>query len=108
MSDPWPQKCFVTSTGTSITRLDKNHIHIDFKNIQSVGLENIIDVELHSINTILNSTSHLIKFRNGGEVAFVYNNKGCLIDLFAKGVDLFLGQNNELIFSIRRSKEPNA
>jgi len=91
----------ITPSGTSIRRIDQNHLHIDFKNIQSVGLENIVDVEHHTINTIYNSRSHLIQFRNGGEVSFVYNDRGQLVDLRAIGVNLILGQNNQLIFSIK-------
>jgi hypothetical protein len=95
------KKIHITPSGVSICRVNQNHLHVDFKNIQSVGLENIVDVEHHLINTVFNSRSHLIKFRNGGEVTFVYNDKGQLVDMCAIGVNLFFSQNNELIFSIR-------
>lgn len=108
MPDPLPQKTLIKTNSAHITRLGEDHIHIDFKNISSVGLENIVDVVNHSINAIFNSTSHLIQFRNGGEVTFVYNNKGHLVDLHATGVNLLLGQNNELIFSIKPLKKSNA
>jgi hypothetical protein len=101
MSNQNEQIIQITQSGTSIKRVDQNHLRIDFKNIKSVGVKNIIDVEFHSVNTILNSRSHLIRFRNGGEVAFAYNDTGCLIDLHAVGVDLILSQNDELMFSIR-------
>lgn len=90
-----------TASGTCIRLVNKDHLHIDFKSIKSVGLENIADVEFHSINTIVNSCSHLIKFRNGGKVTFAYNHNGQLIDLSATGVNLLLSQNDELTFSIK-------
>lgn len=90
----------ITSSGAVIKRVDQNHIHINFNNIKSVGLNNIMDIECHTINTIYNSRSHLIKFRNGGEVTFAYNDKGQLVDLRAIGVNLLLNSSNELVFSI--------
>jgi len=103
MSNHNEQKIQITPSGASIKHVDQNNLHFDLKNIKSVGVKNIIDVEFHAVNTILKSRSHLIRFRNGGEVAFAYNDTGCLIDLYAVGVDLTLSQNNELMFSIRRA-----
>jgi hypothetical protein len=91
-----------TIFGATISRIDPEHTHIDFSNISSVGLENICDVEAHFINNVLGSTSHLIKFRNGGEVNFAYNTKGQLVDFFAKNVKLLFDQNHKIIFSIAR------
>ena len=89
-----------TKTGAVIKRINMDHIHIDFKNIKSIGLGNILDVDSHCVNTILNSRSHLIKFRNGGELAFAYNSNGELIELCAKKVGLCISPRDELIFSI--------
>jgi hypothetical protein len=88
-----------TASGTTARQIDQDHVHIDFKSIKSVGVANIIDVVTHHINTVMNSRSHLIKFCNGGEVAFAYNSKGELIELSAKGMGLFINQNDELMFS---------
>jgi hypothetical protein len=91
---------FTTIFGATISRIGPEHTHIDFSNISSVGLENICDVEAHFINNVLGSTSHLIKFRNGGEVNFAYNTKGQLVDFCAKNVQLLFDQNQKVIFSI--------
>ena len=93
----------ITPSGTNIRRVGEDHLHIDFKNIRSVGVKNIIDVELHAINTVLNSRSHLLRFRNGGEVRFAYNDKGFLIELLIKGVDLTLSTSDELMFFIKQT-----
>jgi hypothetical protein len=103
MSNPNDQIVHITPSGTSIKRVGEDHLHIDFKNIKSVGVKNIIDVEFHAVNTVLNSRSHLIRFRNGGEVMFAYNDKGCLIELIAKGVDLTLSSSDELMFFIKQT-----
>ena len=89
-----------TIFGATIRYIDKDHTHIDFSNISSVGVENICDVEAHFINTVLGSISHLIKFRNGGEVNFAYNTNGQLVDFCAKNVNLHIDQNHKVIFSI--------
>ena len=89
-----------TATGTAIRHIGPNHVHIDFNHIKSVGIVNILDVESHFINTIMNSKSHVIKFSNGGEVTFAYNANGALIDLSAKYVSLTISQADELVFFI--------
>lgn len=92
---------FITPPGDIITQVSHNHFHIDFKNIKSIGLENIADIEHHLIHEIFGSRSHLIKFRNGGEVSFSYNNKGGLANFQSVGVNLIVGQGNKLFFSIK-------
>jgi putative IMPACT (imprinted ancient) family translation regulator len=74
MPSPSEQIIQITPSGTRTKRLDINHLHIDFKILVRWG-KNIIDVEFHAVSTALNSRSHLIRFRNGGEVMFAWEDK---------------------------------
>ncbi|WP_174635049.1 hypothetical protein [Yersinia thracica] len=64
--------------GSLIVSSDKP-IGVDIKNLLSVGIENIIDVEKYEINTLCGVTSHYVKFRNKGEVKFSYNESGKIV-----------------------------
>ncbi|MGH8539193.1 MAG: hypothetical protein ACRETW_01635, partial [Stenotrophobium sp.] len=54
-------------------------LEIDLGTIKSVGIENIIDVKSHAINAQYGFVTHLVVFRDGGEVEFAYNNSGQII-----------------------------
>ena len=87
-----------TAAGAAITMGDDG-ISINLEEIKSVGIKNVIDVEVHQINTIVGSRSHYIRFNGGGEVKFAYNQKGQLIEFSGKNVSLNLTPENELLFS---------
>jgi len=94
-----------TSTGTTVRQISGDHAHIDFQRIKSIGVKNILDIESHRINTVLNSRSHLIKFSNGGELIFSYNSKGELIDFKAQGIAIFVNQYDEVLADQGSNKE---
>lgn len=71
-----------SKTGTS----DKP-VHMHIETIKSVGVENLTDVELHTINKVFGSVSHLIKFHGGGEVRLSYNDKGEILEFTGQHVD---------------------
>ena len=72
--------------------------NINLKKIAAVGIHNLVDVESHTINTIVGSVSHYVRFAGGGEVRFVYNTSGQLIELSAKNVITSVTHNDEIIF----------
>src|SRR6185503_9195072 len=67
---------------------------LEFDTIKSVGLENLTDVEVHTINRMFGSTSHFIKFRDGGEVRFSYSDAGQIIEFSANhiGAEILNGE----------------
>jgi len=49
--------------------------------LRSVGIRNLVDVASHEVMTIAGSTSHIVRFRDGGFTQFAYNDRGQLIEL---------------------------
>ena len=87
-----------TTAGDVIEIGEKGTANINLKKIAAVGIHNLADVESHTINTIVGSISHYVRFGGGGEVRFVYNTNGQLIELSAKNVITSVTHNNEIIF----------
>jgi hypothetical protein len=90
-----------TSGGVTMTMGAEGGISMDLQKIRSVGIKNVMDVDVHSINTVVGSRSHYIRFLGGGDVKFAYNQAGQLIELSSQNVILTLTPNDELIFSRR-------
>lgn len=87
-----------TPAGDAIEIGETGTASINLKKITAVGIYNLADVENHTINTIVGSVSHYVRFTGGGEVRFVYNTSGQLIELSAKNVITSVTHNNEIIF----------
>ena len=81
-----------SKTGTSDKPVD---MHIEM--IKSVGVENLVDIEVHNINTVFGSVSHYIRFHGGGEVRFSYNSKGEILEFTAQRVDAQILNGERLI-----------
>lgn len=73
-------------------------MHIDLHQIQSVGLDNLCDVQSHTINRIANSTSHVVRFFGGGHVQFAYNDQGQFLELSGQAVNLRLDDNDKRLY----------
>jgi hypothetical protein len=70
----------------SVSSTSQQPVNINIELIKSVGVENLLDVEVHSINRAFNSTSHYIKFFGAGEVKFAYNSDGKLLQFEGKEI----------------------
>jgi hypothetical protein len=81
-----------SKTGTSDKPVS---MHID--SIKAVGVENLVDIEVHNINTVFGSVSHYIRFHGGGEVRFSYNAKGEILEFTAQRVDAQILNGERLI-----------
>jgi hypothetical protein len=81
-----------SKTGTS----DKP-VHMHIETIKSVGIENLVDIETHTINKLFGSVSHLIKFYGGGEVRFSYNDKGEILEFTGNRVDARIENGERLV-----------
>lgn len=75
-------------------------ITVNTSNIKSVGIKNLLDIESHFIQTILNSRSHVIKFTNGGLLQFAYNKKGKLIELSSSNLRCEVSVSGEITFGV--------
>ncbi len=76
-------------------------ITIDLKTISSVGIENLVHVKSHEINELYNFISHLVRFRDGGEVEFAYNSDGVLLKCQGRKVLAVVQNGERLIFKMK-------
>ena len=67
-------------------RSDKDPVMLHIDAIESIGIENLLDVESHTINRMFNSVSHYVRFLGGGEVRLSYNDKGEILEFSAKNM----------------------
>ena len=67
-------------------RSDEGPVMLHMDSIESIGIENLLDVESHTINRMFNSVSHYIRFLGGGEVRLSYNDKGQIVEFSAKNM----------------------
>lgn len=61
--------------------LSEGSICTEMPAITRVGLHNLCEVQSHEITRIVGSTSHTVRFHDGGFVQFAYNDRGALIEL---------------------------
>ena len=89
-----------TAQGVSVSGA-KQPVSLHIESIKAIGIENITDVESHSINRVFHSVSHLIKFHGGGEARIAYDLKGELLEFEAKNLDARI-EMGERIVLVRR------
>ena len=75
----------------------KKPVSMHMESITAVGIENIVEVEQHTINKAFGSVSHLVKFRGGGEIRFSYNAKGDILEFSTKNVDAHVADGTRLV-----------
>ena len=94
----------ISTTAGDVIEIDqKGSASVNLKKIEAVGIHNLADVESHNINNIVGSISHYVRFIGGGEVRFVYNASGQLIELSATNVITTVSQNNEIVFKRKQA-----
>jgi len=72
--------------------------------IGRVGISNLAEVVEHTIVTILGSVAHHIRFVNGGELHYVFNSRGELIDLEAQAINGTVTSDGTYLFEAYRSQ----
>ena len=82
----------------------RRNISLEFDTIKSIGIENLADVEAHSINNVFNSVSHYVRFFGGGEVRFSYNAEGRLLEFVATNVVAHIANGERIM--LKRKSEP--
>jgi len=89
----------------SLSISSKHSVALAFGTIKSVGVENLIDIEVHAINKVFNSVSHYIKFHGGGEVRFSYDATGEIMEFTGSHIDAEV-HNGERILLKRKADAP--
>lgn len=81
-----------------ISGTKEGHWEIAIKQIKAIGIANLLDIEVHRINNIANSTSHFLRFRGGGELSFSYNQAGQILEFSWSKLDVAISPSGELNF----------
>jgi hypothetical protein len=69
------------------------------KKLTKVAIDNIVDVESHTIKTDDTATSHHIVFRGGGEARFSYRPNGKLLELSGTNLRINVSLDGVVTFS---------
>ncbi len=89
-----------------VVRGADGRLHVGLKELRRVGICNLTEVKTHTITTILNSTSHFIRFHGGGELSFAYTQHGQLLSLHWDNLAITFMSDNEVVFSRCTDPEP--
>jgi hypothetical protein len=90
---------FNTEQGATITTNPDGSVSLDFKHIKNIGIHNIIEVQTYNIHTVLGMVSHFVKFHNGGELRFAYNQTGQLIEFSFTRLHVNIVDGTQVMFS---------
>ncbi len=74
------------------------------ESVKSVGVENLADVEVHTINRIFGSISHYIKFYGGGEVRFSYNTEGKVLEFSVANAEAHIENGERILLKRMQGK----
>ena len=74
-------------------------VQIPLDEIRAVQVDDLAQVLEHRIVRIMGSTSHVVRFVGGGELRYVYNSRGQVIELFSTGVRASLSPERVVSFS---------
>ncbi len=86
----------------SLSLTGKANVSLHIDSIKAIGVENLVDVEVHTINRVFGSVSHYVKFFDGGEVKFSYNStSGELLEFSAAGVDAYVTNGERITLKMR-------
>jgi hypothetical protein len=107
-----PKNFSVSTTQDACTHVDANgklittykqgtDIHVD--KITSIGIAHLADVASHTVNHILNSTSHVVIFHDGGSVQFAYSHSNELLEFSANNIAIQIDESGKLMV-VRKSK----
>jgi hypothetical protein len=111
MSD-LPKNLNVYTTEDAHTHLDaqgkpkvtyQQGVHIDLEQITSIGIANLCDVVSHTVNDILGSTSHVVRFHDGGNMQFSYSHSGELLEFSGDDIAISIQESTKLMV-IRKFK----
>jgi hypothetical protein len=71
--------------------------------VKSIGIAHLEDVVSHDINHVLNSTSHVVRFKDGSDVQFAYSHSGELLEFSSNNIAIQIDESGKLMV-IRKLK----
>ena len=84
-----------------VVSVDDGHrtVQIPLDEIRAVQVADLAQVLDHRIVRIMGSTSHVVRFVGGGELRYVYNSRGQVIELSSYGVHASVSPERVVSFS---------
>jgi hypothetical protein len=73
-------------------------LHFHLPRIRSVGIADLSQVVEHRVVAAVGSVSHHVRFRNGGGLWFVFNDRNELVDLKAHAFGVLVTPEGDCIF----------
>ena len=85
-----------------VASVDDGHrtVQIPLDEIRAVQVDDLAQVLDHRIARIMGSTSHVLQFVGGGELRYVYNSRGQVIELSSTGVHALVSAERVMSFSL--------
>ena len=99
---PPPSQSTHLLPGGGMARLDGGDWMLTGMAITAVSIANLAEVEHHIIAHIADSTAHHVRFHGGGELHYVFNTRGEIVDLWACKVQITLTPKRQMIFGALR------
>ncbi len=102
----FPKDFSFYTTQDPVSHIDKNGklvttyeegVHLNVEQISSIGIANLSDVASHTINHILGSTSHVVRFHDGGSAEFAYSHGGELLQFSGRNIAFKITQDAQLM-----------
>jgi hypothetical protein len=66
--------------------------------VRHVGIANIAEVVEYRIAAIVDSVSHYVRFCNGGELYYVFNRRGEVVELTGRAVTANISSEGDYVF----------
>lgn len=85
------------SVGGHVTLTADGGIELEGMRVGRVGIADLSEVVEHSIVAIFDSIAHHVRFNNGGELYYVFNRRGELVELEARAVQVAHSANGECL-----------
>ena len=84
-----------------VASLDEGHrtMQIPLDEIRAVQVDDLAQVLDHRIARTMGITSHVVRFMGGGELRYVYNSRGQVIELSSTGVHASVSAERVVMFS---------
>lgn len=67
-------------------------------NISAIGVADLAEVVEHRITRIFDSIAHHVRFHGGGELYYVFNRRGQVVELRSRALQLAISDTGDYLF----------
>ncbi len=81
-----------------VASIDGQNVRIERSRVRNVGIAKLAEVVDHRIAAIVDSVSHYVRFCNGGEIYYVFNGRGEIVELSGLAVFVNISPQGDYLF----------